>query len=165
MAWEIRQLVLGLHIFLAIIWVGGILFTGWGVFPAARALTFSEQRVFFLSLMKWTHKLFTAAGAGVIVTGILLGTVLGPIHSWEAVWNTKYGQLWVTALIVALITLFWGGLVGYRKSMATFSHETIWACADQGNTTPLTRALITVAMVEFVEVCGFIVLIECMVLI
>src|SRR5699024_12655166 len=100
---EWRQFILGVHILLAIIWVGGVLFVGWGVFPAAKALAYNVQRSFFLTLMRFNHRFFTCADLGVIVTGILLGTLLGTIHSWEQVWQIIYVHTWLTALVIGVV--------------------------------------------------------------
>lgn len=159
-----HHLLLGIHIFLAIIWVGGILFVGWGIYPVARKMPYEEQRVFLQSLMQWTHLIFAGTGIGVITTGILLGTVLGPIKHWETIWNTTYGNIWVTALIIALITLFWGVFIGYKQSMNVFSNDKLWKDAEAGNTKSLNKAMFITAAVESVEVIGFAALIGCMVM-
>ncbi len=164
MPWEIRQIILGIHIFLAISWVGGVFFIGWGVFPSVRKLAFAQQRQFFLALMSWSHGILTTAGAGVILTGIILGTVAGPIDQWNDIWHTRYGMIWFTALIIALFTLLWGVFVGYRQSIKVFSNVTLWESADSGNAKPLKKALTTTVLLESVEVSGFVALIICMVL-
>lgn len=161
--WEVRQLILGVHIFLAIIWVGGIFFIGWGVYPAIRKMTFTLQRQFFLALMNWSHRILTAAGAGVIVTGIILGTLAGPIKQWKDIWLTSYGNIWLTALIIALFTLLWGVFVDYKQSMKVFSDVTLWEGADTGNTKPLKKALTITVLLESVEISGFVALIICMI--
>src|SRR5699024_12731952 len=61
MIWTLHQLLLGTHIFSAILWVGGVLFIGWGVFPAVRYFTYENQRKFFL---------------GEIIAAIFLGAVV-----------------------------------------------------------------------------------------
>ncbi|MFZ3578417.1 hypothetical protein [Virgibacillus sp. DJP39] len=163
MAWEIRQLLLVIHIFLAIVWVGGVLFTGWGVFPAAQMLTYNIQQQFFLALIKWTHWLFIGVGSFVILTGILLGTVAGPINTWNDVWNTSYGNTWFTTLITSLATLMWGTFVAYRFAIKLFTNVDLWKDAASGNKKPLTNALIRLIAIESIEVAGFIVLIFLMV--
>src|SRR5690625_3197153 len=115
MPWEIRQMLLMVHILLAIIWVGGVLFVGWGVFPAARVLAFDIQQKFFHALMKWTHWLFTLVGAGVIITGILLGTVGGALTTCGDTLHSTYGRLWATPSIVSSFSLRWGIAVGYSR--------------------------------------------------
>lgn len=158
-----RQFLLGVHIFLAIIWVGGVLFVGWGVYPAAKSMAYEVQRKFFLSLMSWTHRMFTAAGSGVILTGVLLGTVAGPIRHWDDIWHTEYGNIWFSALIIGLFTLLWGVFVGYRKSTQIFSKTFLWKIAENGNKQPLTHALASLVVIESIEVVGFLTLIVLMI--
>jgi copper resistance protein D len=164
MIWQIHQFVLGIHIFLAMIWVGGILFVGWGVFPAIKALAIREQRNFLFRLMKHTHIFFTLAGAGVIFTGILLGTWLGPIKSLADVFNTTYGNLWLSALCIGILTLLWGVFIGYKQTMRMLNNDTIWKMAENGHKTPLSHAMFATAAVESVEVVGFIILLSIMML-
>lgn len=166
MPWELRQALLIVHILLAVIWVGGVLFVGWGVFPAAGTLSFKVQRHFFHALMKWTHWLFTLIGVGVIATGTLLGTVGGPLKSWNDVWHTTYGHMWATAFIVASFTLLWGISVGYTHSMKLFSENEIWVwqMAENGDKKPLNRSMVKIAAIEAVETIGFIILIAIMVM-
>jgi uncharacterized membrane protein len=158
-----RDLILVVHIFLAIIWAGGIMFIGWGVFPATLKLTLDKQRHFLISLMKNTHNLFTLAGSFVIITGILLGTVFGPIKTWDALWNTTYGNILIAAFIIGIITLLWGVLVGYREMMIIFKNDFLWKEAENGNKRPLFGQLIRLAALESVEAVGFVVLIFLMV--
>ncbi len=160
----VHQMVLVLHIFLGIVWMGGVLFIGWGIYPAARVLAFNQQRLFFLSLIKWVHWVFTIAGCGVILTGSLLGIVFGPIRSWETLVNTTYGNQWLAAFTIGLFTLFWGVFIGYRRAVTTFSNRLLWEQADQGNRRPLRRALLSIVALETVEVSGFVAIIFLMVL-
>ncbi|GGK03462.1 hypothetical protein GCM10007063_27090 [Lentibacillus kapialis] len=164
MPWELHQATLIVHILLAIMWVGGILFIGWGVYPAVRNMNVVTQREILLRLMQWSHKYLTGAGAGVILTGILLGTVFGPISQWYDVIDTRYGNIWLTALIVGTLTLLWGVFVGYRQFCNVFSNVELWEQADSGDRKPLFKALINVALLESVEVAGFMTLLYLMVL-
>lgn len=164
MTWILHQIVLGLHIILAIIWVGGLMFIGWGVFPAIRHMKFVDQREFLLALMQWSHLLFTLVGIGVILTGVILGTLLGPIKHWGDIWHTTYGNLWVTALIVASISLAWGVFVGYKLMIKTLTDVKLWILADKGIKQPLYQALGVLFLGESVEPVGFGVLIILMVL-
>jgi len=164
MLWTLRHFVLTIHIFLAVLWVGGVLFVGWGVFPASQFLSYETQRKFFLKLMSWTHRLFTVLGIGVIGTGILLGTTFGPISSWNDVLTTTYGNRWFAALLLGIFTLLWGVVIGYRYSMKVFKNKPIWAEAARGQNKNLIKALTKLAAVESVEGIGFVGLIYLMVL-
>jgi copper resistance protein D len=99
---ELRLLVTGIHIGIAIVWVKWLLFIGWGVYTVVRTMRFLDQRQFLISLMKRSHLTFTLAGSVVIGTGVLLGTVLGPIHHWNIIWNTRYGNIWIIEISLRL---------------------------------------------------------------
>ncbi|MFC7746155.1 hypothetical protein [Lentibacillus kimchii] len=161
---DFREVLLVLHILLAIIWAGGVLFIGWGVFPAFRKMAFVQQRTFLQALMQWSHKFLTAAGGGVVITGVLLGTVFGPISQWQDMITTRYGLIWITALVIGIVTLLWGTVVGFRQSARLFSKVTLWKQADAGNTKPLTKALAAVVLLESAEGVGFAALVVLMVL-
>ena len=154
-----------IHILFAIIWVGGVLFVGWGVYPASLKLPLPMQQDFLQALLKWTHKLFALTGSIVILTGITLGTILGPIRSWDMLFYTSYGNIWLTALVIATFTLFWGVFIGHKYAMAILSNEKLWQMAANGKKRPLRVAFIKTSVVESVEAIGFIILIICMVLI
>ncbi|WP_088009534.1 hypothetical protein [Indiicoccus explosivorum] len=156
MWWTLRELVLGIHVFLGIVWVGGVLFVGWGVFPAVRAMDYRNQQRFLLSLMRWTHKVFTLSGAGVIVTGIFLGTVFGPIQSMGTASLSPYGHHFVLALVVGSLTLAWGTLVSYPHAISVLSKTVLWNMADEGYDTFLKQSLRGVTLVSGVEVIGFV---------
>ncbi|PAV29702.1 hypothetical protein CIL05_10040 [Virgibacillus profundi] len=158
-----REIILLIHILLAIVWAGGIMFIGWGVYPASMSLSLTIQRKLLTSLMKWAHHFLTLAGFFVIVTGILLGTILGPIRTWDILWDTAYGNTWLAALLIGTFTLVWGIIVGYREMMMIFTDDFLWREAEDGNKKPLTRELIRLAALESVEVICFIILIYLMI--
>ncbi|WP_028782181.1 hypothetical protein [Thalassobacillus devorans] len=158
-----RELVLFIHILLGVMWAGGILFIGWGVFPAAAKMPVERQRTFLIGLMKHTHYLFTMAGTGVVLTGIILGTVFGPLHSWDTIRSTTYGHLWLTALSIGTFALFWGVFVGYREMMLVFTDDYLWKEAAAGSRKALSRDLFRLAALESVEVLSLVALIFLMV--
>lgn len=160
----LRQIILIIHILLASIWVGGVLFIGWGVFPSAlKSLSLKSQRHFFLKLMAWAHPIFTGLGSGVILTGILLGTLVGPIHNLHDVVGTMYGRIWLTALLIAVFTLVWGATIAYRSFVNVFSDESIWQLAGKGDKRMLNRSFLKITVIESIEVFGFIMLILLMI--
>ncbi|WP_085992878.1 hypothetical protein [Oceanobacillus senegalensis] len=61
-----RQILLIIHITLGVLWAGGIMFIGWGVFPASLSISLNNQRKFLIQLMKSTHHFFTLIGLGVM---------------------------------------------------------------------------------------------------
>lgn len=155
MNWTIYQTVLWIHIFLAINWVGGLLFVGWGIFPALRLFELQDTRRILRAVMKHSHYLFTFSGTTVILTGVLLGTWLGPLDSLEAVLHTTYGNLWFAALIIGIVTLLWGTFIGYPHAMRVLSDNHLWDAAEKGDRRPLNRSLVVLVLVESVEGFGF----------
>ncbi|MBB6283030.1 hypothetical protein [Geobacillus subterraneus] len=164
MVWTSRDFLLGVHLIAAIMWVGGVAFIGWAVYPASQFMPPLERQQFFRSLMQWSHRPLAAAGAVVIATGIWLGTAAGPINHWADVWQTTYGRVWLTALLTSVATLAWGMFVGYRKAMTVFSNEGLWRQADDGDDAPLKQAMTSIIVVQSIEAAGFVVLIVCMLL-
>ncbi len=159
-----REVLLVIHILLGIMWAGGIMFVGWGVYPVTLKMPLENQRKFLIQLMKWTHHLFTLIGSLVIFTGFLLGTVFGPIKSWEALFYSTYGLLWLTAFFLGIFALLWGIFVGYRGMMRLFLDDFVWTEAVNGNKEPLMRGLFRLTVMESMEVIGFIALVVIMVL-
>lgn len=159
------HIFLSIHIVFAIMWVGGVLFVGWGVYPATNKLPLMMQRHFLSILLEWTHKLFTILGILVILTGVALGVIFGPIRTWDVLWHTSYGNIWLSALIIALFTLTWGVFIGYKYAMSVISDDKLWNMAAEGKKRPLKVAFLKVSIMESVEVAGFLALILCMVLI
>lgn len=165
MNWDLRQLLLFIHILLAIIWFGGVLFVGWGVFPASQKLKPAVQREFLSDLMSWVHWPLTYAGLSVIITGIILGTFAGPLKNWDSIVSSSYGHIFTIALIVAVFTLLWGMFISYKHTMTVLSQTDLWDNAEKGNNKPLIKAFLGIAAIESVEIAGFVIILICMVLI
>lgn len=164
MVLDIRHIFLVIHIFLAMVWVGGILFVGWGVFPTVKLFNVLDQQRFLIALMKKTHYIFSLAGMGVITTGVILGTIYGPIHEVNQLWQLRYGQIFSMAFMIGVFTLSWGVFVGYRYTMSVLKDNSIWNYASKGFPSLLNQKLFKVTLVTGVEVTGFVLIIYLMVL-
>lgn len=158
-----RTGLLFIHILFAMIWVGGILFVGWGLFPATKKFGFAMQRKILLAVMKWAHPFLIAAGFLVIVTGVLLGVVFGPLTHWGVILESSYGRKWLAALSVGIFTLFWGTFVGFLQMKRLFQTDFYWIEAEKGKKMPLFKELFRLVILESVEVVGFLVLLYIMV--
>lgn len=163
MFWDLRDILLGIHVFAAIVWVGSVLFVGWGVFPAAKTLPVWERQRFLLKLMQHSHRPFTIAGIVVIISGILLGTVTGPLHSIHAVVTTTYGRVWLSALLVALFVLLWGSLVSYRYTIKKLKDPVVWKTAAEGSYGALNQTFLAIAAIASIEGAGFLILMALMI--
>src|SRR5699024_11618353 len=105
---------------------------------------------------QWTHWLFTGLGSIVILSGILLGTIMGPISNWGDVLHTTYGQIWFTALVIGTFTLLWGIVVGYQYSMAVLKNHVIWERAENGQKKELFKALTKLVELESLDGIRFV---------
>jgi putative copper export protein len=162
---HLREVILFVHILLGIVWFGGILFVGWGGYPAAGKLPVREQRLFLYTMLKHSHLLFTLAGIGVIATGIMLGTALGSLHSWTMVTSTHYGQLFLLAGGIATFALLWGVMVSYSYTMHLLKNDQLWRYAARGGIKPLRDAMRRTMLISGIEVIGLLIVVWIMVFI
>jgi|HigsolmetaAR206D_1030411.scaffolds.fasta_scaffold02358_6 putative copper export protein len=163
MGFRLHPLFLFFHILFAIVWVGGLFFIGWSAVSAYKHMPYKEQRLLLRRLMKWFHLPLLCAGIGVIVTGILLGTLSGPIRDWKSIWHSTFGHLWATAFITGALSLTWGAWIGYRHALKLLGNEPLWANADHGAKKTLHKALLRLLLIEAIEPAGILVLIIIMV--
>jgi len=97
-----------LHIILGITWFGGTVYRSLIVLPGLASLT-PEQRQPLLKSVQENHETFLlTTGFLVIGLGIMLGAVVGPIQSGEALF-TAYGLTWIASMTLAAIILGWEG--------------------------------------------------------
>ena len=97
-----------IHIILGITWFGGTLYRSLILLPGVATLT-PEQRGPVLKFSLERHEtLLLTTGFLVIVLGIMLGAVVGPIQSGAALF-TNYGVTWIASLTLAAIILGWEG--------------------------------------------------------
>ncbi|HKG57061.1 MAG TPA: hypothetical protein VKA85_07430 [Candidatus Limnocylindrales bacterium] len=96
-----------LHIFLAIFWFGGTLYSDFVIVPALSTLSIPTQREVGSAIGARATKVIPGVAGGVILLGILRGTVFGNIKS-VADLGSPYGITWVVALILAIATFMWG---------------------------------------------------------
>ena len=95
---------------------------------------------------------FAIAGASTVLLGVLWGTVFGPIRSWSVLFGTPYGNTWLVALLVAIVTANLGG-TGRLLEKSITSRDSAWLAPSRLTTT-----------LEWVEMLGFATILCCMVL-
>lgn len=155
MIWTMYQTVLWLHIVIAILWVGGVMFVGWAVYPASNKLDRAQQRTFLTALMKHTHWLFVIEGIGVISQVFYSVPSSGQLTNGVIYIQQCMGSKFIAAFFLAVFVLLWGSLIGFRKTMNVLEDNTIWNLAKKDMCTPLNRAFRFTALVAGVEVIGF----------
>jgi uncharacterized membrane protein len=114
------------HILLALTWFGGTAYRSLVVFPSLAALPASTQR----GVLRQTHDqhetLLLMAGFGVILFGILLATVVGPLQSAAEV-ATPYGITWLCCLLIAPCVLIWEGFAVSTIEENFVADDAMWA--------------------------------------
>lgn len=96
-----------LHVLFAITWFGAVIYNDFILIPAIVTLPPREQRTAGSAIGNQAVKVIIPASMAVIVLGILRGTIFGSIRSVEAL-TTTYGLTWLLALVLSIVTFFWG---------------------------------------------------------
>ena len=141
-----------LHSLAAITWFGGAIWMKFVVKPALRKGFTDPLDPVLKDFLRRSTPIFAIAGTSTVLLGVLRGTVFGPINSWSVLVGTPYGNTWLVALIVALLTANLGG-TGRLLEKILSSKDPGWLASGG-----LTMTL------EWVELFGFATMLCCMVL-
>ena len=96
-----------LHVLLGITWFGYAIAMYFLVGPALAELPEGQGRITNSRLGEIGRRVFPIVAVLVLVLGILRGTVLGRIQSFDALFTT-YGIVWIIALVFTLGLIFTG---------------------------------------------------------
>jgi uncharacterized membrane protein len=140
------------HVVAGLVWAGGMAFMVAAVWPALVRRP-SEARALFGAVAPAAGRLMRAAGPLVLVLGILRGTWLGPVRSWDALVGTAYG---LTFLAATALTF---GLAAYLGAVRGQFDARVWegAALAPGAAAYLRRA-------RAVVLAGLAGIVACMVL-
>lgn len=142
-----------LHIMAGIIWFGGAIWMKFVVMPAVRSSGPERREESMRHVARREVPTFIIAGATTIVLGVLRGTVFGPLRTWSALFQTAYGNTFLLALAVAMLTAALGTTSGWRTEMSL----------RRGNSNWLVHGITGMAL-EWAELVGFATMLACMVL-
>ena len=92
-----------LHVLFAVTWFGGHIARVLLVEPVVRTLPEAAQEQFNASVGRRATRLYVPVIVGVGVTGILRGTVFGPIRSLDILLGTTYGISFLAAVALGLL--------------------------------------------------------------
>jgi hypothetical protein len=153
-----------LHVLLGITWFGAAITGNLIVIPALTKLPLDRQREFGGGYGEQAGRVLTVAASGVIIMGILRGTVFGQIRSTDALLTT-YGITWLVALVVATATFLWGKRVIEPAIARMNAIPVAEALAADGRPSPaMVAAIDRLKQVSSLELLGFIVVFTCMIL-
>lgn len=92
-----------LHVLFAVTWFGGHIARVLLVEPAVRTLPEDSQAAFYRYVEKYGTRLYVPVIIGVGITGILRGTVFGPVKSLDVLLGTPYGLTFLVAIGFGLV--------------------------------------------------------------
>ena len=153
-----------LHVILGVLWFGAVLYADFILIPALNTLPLTTQRAVGAAVGARGTPIIFPAAVGVILLGIVRGTVFGPIKSLDAL-ATAYGITWLVALALAV------GLFVYGLRVLAPSLERLAAIPDaeaitaDGSASPaLVAALDRVKRAAMLELLLFVAIFTCMIL-
>jgi putative copper export protein len=103
-------LVHWLHVMAGAVFFGGSVVFGFAMWPVMLRLPARDSRAFYHSIEKPAGIIMASAGHTVLWLGILRGTWFGPIQSVEMLTRTAYGHTFMTALVLTLGLMIYGGI-------------------------------------------------------
>jgi uncharacterized membrane protein len=150
-----------LHVILGMLWLGGALYTNLILIPALGRLPLATQREVGAQIGHVASRVFTVAPIGLVILGVIRGTVFGPIRDVDDLLGTAYGLTWLTALLVTVATWLWGKFV---IEGAIAEMNSVALNADGTMSTAGLAALNRVKVVAALELLGFAIIFTCMIL-
>jgi uncharacterized membrane protein len=154
-----------LHVVLAILWFGGILFSDFILIPAFDTLPLATRRAATAAIGVRANKVLPPAAMAVIALGIVRGTVFGPIKSIDALFGTAYGITWLVALLVSIgVVVFAIRVIGPMLESLASIPETEAQNADGSASPRLVAVLDRIKRLLLLELGLFLVIFTCMIL-
>jgi len=153
-----------LHVLAAITWFGAVIYTDFILIPAITTLPPREQRTAGGAIGRQAVRVIMGAAAAVIVLGILRGTLFGQIKSLDALTST-YGLTWLLALVVSLVTYYWGLRVITPAVERFNAFDLEQATLPDGSMNPAMASLVAdIKRKTMLELLFFLVIFTCMIL-
>ena len=153
-----------LHVLAAITWFGAVIYTDFILIPAITTLPPREQRMAGAAIGRQSVRVIMGAATAVIVLGILRGTVFGQIRSLDAL-TTTYGLTWLLALVLSIVTYFWGLRVIVPAVERFNAFDLEQATLPDGSQNPVMASLVAdIKRKTMLELLFFVAIFTCMIL-
>ena len=150
------------HLLAGAVWLGGSVFLNLVVLPAVFAQPVDQQRRLARRVILGPERLMVGAALTTLVLGVVRGTAFGPVRSMEAV-GTRYGLVWVAAIVITLVVFVVGGRVTSPAARALLDDDGVWQPAGDGR--PRAELEARIARVRYgfrVELVGILVVLALM---
>ena len=142
------------HTFAAIYWFGSVMFVNAVVGPALLRCDPATQSEAGDRIARQAVRITRPFALTTIVLGVVLGTVFGPIKSWNDLVGAPYGIYYVVALVLSIAVYLIGQLFTARAALSV------------AGTPEAERALAVrrVIVLSGIELAGLVAILACMVL-
>lgn len=97
-----------LHVASGMVWAGGAIFMALVGWRALLERPPGEARV----TLERIGRLMAISGSLVLILGIVRGTLLGPVRSWDFLIGSPYGRTFALALVVTVLLAIYGARSG-----------------------------------------------------
>lgn len=114
MSLPLLVIVQWLHVLMGITWFGGYIFLDLILWPTLLKLPATSAGATYALMGKFAGPIMATSGSLVVLLGIIRGTFLGPIRSFEFLFGSAYGMTWLIALVLTLLLTIWGASVHDR---------------------------------------------------
>ncbi|HYE57095.1 MAG TPA: hypothetical protein VD948_01270 [Rhodothermales bacterium] len=112
-----------LHVFGGIVWFGGYVLVAAVVWPMLFSRPAAEARQLFGVAAPRISRTMAVAGQLVLWFGLLRGTWLGPIKSFDALTSTPYGHTFALAILLTIGLIVHGATSGPRLAARVWNGD------------------------------------------
>lgn len=103
-----------LHVMAGAFWFGAAFVFTFGVWPVLLQKPAPESKALYDAIAEKAGPMFAIAGNLTLWLGLLRGTYLGQIKSFDVLFGTAYGHTFLTALILTIAFMVQGGRMRAR---------------------------------------------------
>ena len=158
-------LIQWLHVLLGIFWFGGSLYLNFMVIPVLLKLPLGQQREVGIPLGARSNQILPLISILVILSGLLRGTVWGPVQSFPFLFGTAYGVTFLISLLVAGAVELWGHFVVGKAAAELNSFPIAEVLKPRSAVALAFNAQVhRVMLFSLVELLGFFIIFTCMIL-
>jgi hypothetical protein len=150
-----------LHVLLGIMWFGNALVVAAILIPTLNRFPIALQREVGGRYGERAVRILDVVIPTVILLGVVRGTLLGPIDSFEQMVTTAYGITWLVALVLGIGMYWWSKFV---INPAIAAMNSIPLNADGTASPAMEAATDRVKRVVILELLGFFAIFTCMIL-
>jgi putative copper export protein len=116
-------LVHWLHVMSGAVYFGASLLFTFALWPVMLRMPARDSRALYDALGPPVGIVMASAGHTVLWLGILRGTWFGPIQSMEMLTKTAYGHTFMTALLLTVVLLAFGGVTRGRTEARVWNGD------------------------------------------